>query len=68
MCLDLEYSFYQNKNDKEKNNYMKKVMNLHFTSLISENVTILGNREGGGGVGCEETFSQAKLSNGTNMR
>ena len=64
MCLDLEYSFYQNKNDKEKNNYMKKVMNLHFTSLISENVTILGNREGG----CEETFSQAKLSNGTNMR
>ena len=65
MCLDLEYSFYQNKNDKEKNNYMKKVMNLHFTSLISENVTILGNREGGW---CEETFSQAKLSNGTNMR
>lgn len=48
MCLDLEYSFYQNKNDKEKNNDMKKVMNLHFTSLISENVTILGNREGGG--------------------
>ena len=58
MCLDLEYSFYQNKNDKEKNNDMKKVMNLHFTSLISENVTILGNREGG----CEETFHRLNLA------
>ena len=49
MCLDLEYSFYQKKNDKEKNNDMKKVMNLHFTSLISE-CDHFGEQGEGGGV------------------